>query len=225
MPKKPTAAKTRTKKIKPYIIGIAGGTASGKTAIAKILKEAHPNKILLVSHDNYYKHYGEIPKKEALKKNYDYPGAIDNKLLLTHLKALIKHRKVNLPKYNFFTHTRSKTKIEAESKPIIILEGILALSNPEIRKLLDLKIFIEADTDIRLGRRLERDLKERDGALKRSIKQYLTSAGPMYKLFVEPTKRYANIVVNNNGSLEELEIFLSLIDTKVKQVIKQCNNG
>ena len=206
---------------KPYIIGIAGGTASGKTAVAEILKESYPNEILLINHDNYYKEYGEIPKKEAVKKNYDYPGAIDNRLFLKHIKALAKGRKVQMPRYNFFTHSRCKEKIPAVPKPIIIVEGILTLSNPIVRKFLDLKIFIEADTDVRLARRLERDLKKRDRSLKYSINQYLRSAAPMYKLFVEPTKRYADIVVNNNSSLEKLKTFLDLIGTKVDQVVKE----
>ena len=206
---------------KPYIIGIAGGTASGKTAIADILKESYPNNLLLINHDNYYKEYGEIPKKEAAKKNYDYPGAIDNRLFIKHIKSLIQGKKVQMPRYNFFTHSRCKEKIPAEPRPVIIVEGILALSSPQVRKLLDLKIFIEADTDVRLARRLERDLKKRDKSLKYSINQYLKSAAPMYKLFVEPTKRYANIVVNNNGTLEKLKTFLDLIETKIDQVVKE----
>lgn len=214
------AKKQARKRTRPYIIGIAGGTASGKTAIAKILRESHPQEILLINHDNYYKAYGEIPKKEAIKKNYDYPGAIDNRLFLRHLKALIKGRKIQMPRYNFFTHARCKETIPAEPRPAIIVEGILALSNPVVRKLLDLKIFIEADTDVRLARRLERDLKKRDKSLKYSINQYLKSAAPMYKLFVEPTKRYADIVVNNNGTLKKLETFLNLIGTKIDQVVK-----
>ncbi|MFC1651894.1 uridine kinase [Patescibacteria group bacterium] len=211
----------KPKKQKPYIIGIAGGTASGKTAIAEILKESYPNDLLLINHDNYYKEYGEIPKKEAIKKNYDYPGSIDNRLFIKHLRSLISGKKIQMPRYNFFTHSRAKEKTPAEPRPVIIVEGILALSSPQVRKLLDLKIFIEADTDVRLARRLERDLKKRDKSLKYSINQYLKSAAPMYKLFVEPTKRYANIVVNNNGTLEKLETFLDLIETKIDQVVKE----
>ena len=213
-----------TKKSKPYIIGIAGGTASGKTAVAEILKESHPDEILLITHDNYYKAYGEIPKKEAQEKNFDYPGSIDNRLFIRHLKKLIAGGKVNLPHYNFFTHSRSKKTTPAESKPIIIIEGILALSNPLVRKLMNLKIFIDADTDVRLARRLERDLKERDRSLKYSIMQYLNSAAPMYKIYVEPTKRYADIIANNNSSLDQLKNFLDLVQTKIDQEIKLRKN-
>ncbi len=212
-----------TKKSKPYIIGIAGGTASGKTAVAEILKESHPDDILLITHDNYYKAYGEIPKKEAIEKNFDYPGSIDNRLFISHLKKLIAGKKINVPRYNFFTHSRCKKTVPAESKPIIIIEGILALSNPLVRKLMDLKIFIDADTDVRLARRLERDLKERDHSLKYSIMQYLKSAAPMYKLYVEPTKRYADIIANNNSTLDRLANFLDLIQTKIDEEIKEHN--
>ncbi len=214
-----------TKAKKPYIIGIAGGTASGKTAVAEILKESHPNNILLITHDNYYKAYGEIPKKKAITKNFDYPGSVDNRLFISHLKKLIAGKKIRMPLYNFFTHARRKETIPADPKPVIIIEGILALSNPLVRKMMDLKIFIDADTDVRLARRLERDLKERDRSLKYSITQYLKSAAPMYKLYVEPTKRYADIIVNNNSTLDRLANFLDLIQTKIDKEIKQRLNA
>jgi len=203
----------------PFMIAIAGGTGSGKTYIAKKLQEIDPENILIVSHDHYYKDQSHVPIADRKTVNYDEPQALDNQLFTEHLKALKQDESIDMPQYDFSTHTRAKEVKKVYPKPVIIVEGILILTEPEIRDMFDLTIFIEVEADIRLARRLERDVGERDRTFTESINQYLISAQPMHDKYVEPGKDEADLIVNNNRDLSELEDALETIEARIKEVL------
>lgn len=207
--------------MKPYLIGITGGTASGKSYVAKKLQEIDPHNILNIGQDNYYRHfYRCIPHEKRNKYNFDYPGAIDSRLLYDHIHALLHGRSVAMPVYSFTGDDCVLHTVELMPKPVIIIEGILALSNPAIRDLIDLKIFIEVDPDIRLSRRLLRDLQEeREHNMKEVLDMYLNSAAPNYRRFIEPKKQYADIVIYNNRTLHEFDTSVDIIGAKVREFI------
>ncbi len=179
---------------KPYFIGIAGGTGSGKTLLAKKLASADPENCLVIEHDSYYKSRSKISPWDH---NFDYPGALDNKLLITHIKALFEGKPVKIPIYDFKRHVRTKKRKLVYPKPVIILEGLFALESEALRKLMDLKIFIDIDPDLRLGYRLLRDIKERGYKLEEALDYYLKTARVMHKKWVEPTKYYADLIITN----------------------------
>lgn len=206
----------------PFIIGIAGGTGSGKTTVAKDLQTADPNNILILSHDNYYRDRSNYPLEERKLLNYDEPAAIEEELFVEHLGKLKNGEAIDMPLYDFATHTRKSETVRVEPKPIIILEGILILTDKRVRDLLDLSIFIDLDADIRLARRLMRDVGERDRTFEQSINQYLISAAPMYDKYVEPGKEEADIIINNEGTYEELGAALSTIKARINDVLGKC---
>jgi len=204
---------------KPFIIALAGGTGSGKTYIAKKLQEVDPQNIIIVSHDHYYNDQSHIPLDDRKKVNYDEPKALDNQLFLEHLQALKNGQSIDMPQYDFSTHTRKVETKKVSPAPIIIVEGILILTEPEIRDMFDLTIFIEIDADLRLARRLERDVGERDRTFRESINQYLTSAQPMHDKYVEPGKDEADLIINNNRDYKELEDALETVQARIKEVL------
>ncbi|OGB74875.1 uridine kinase [candidate division Kazan bacterium RIFCSPHIGHO2_01_FULL_49_10] len=208
--------------IKPFLIAVAGGTGSGKTYIARKLQAIDPARISIVSHDNYYKDRSSVPIGDRKKLNYDEPAALDNDLFIEQLKQLRKGIGVDMPQYDFSTHTRRQDTTPFSPTPIIIIEGILILENADIRHLFDLKIFIDVDADIRLARRLERDVGERDRTFQESINQYLVSAQPMYDLYVEPGKDFADLIVQNNGTEAELANAIVTIEARVREVLGTC---
>ncbi len=201
------------------MIAIAGGTGSGKTYIAKKLQEVDPQNIIIVSHDHYYKDQSHIPIEDRKKVNYDEPAALDNQLFLDHLKSLKNGQSIEMPQYDFSTHTRIKETMTVSPTPIIIVEGILILTEPEIKDTFDLTIFIEIDADLRLARRLERDVGERDRTFRESINQYLISAQPMHNKYVEPGKDEADLIINNNRDKEELEDALETVQARIKEIL------
>ena len=207
----------------PFVIGIGGGTGSGKTYIAKQLQKIDPNKIILISHDHYYKDRSDIPLEDRKKINYDEPAAIDEDLFVKQMLALKSGHSIDMPLYDFSTHTRQNTTQKIKPAPVIIIEGILILTDKRIRDLLDLTIFVEADPDIRLARRLERDIGERDRSFEESINQYLISAQPMHDKYVEPGKDEADIIINNNRTIEELEDALETIRARILEVLENSN--
>jgi len=209
------------KNIKPFIIALAGGTGSGKTYIAKKIQEVDPENIIIVSHDHYYKDQSHVPFNDRKKINYDEPAALDNKLFLEHLKALKSGKSIDMPQYDFSTHTRRTNTKTISPTSIIIVEGILILTEPEIRDIFDLTIFIEIDADLRLARRLERDVGERDRTFKESINQYLISAQPMHDKYVEPGKDEADLIINNNRGLLELEDALETVQARIKEILSK----
>jgi len=203
------------------MIAIAGGTGSGKTYIAKKLQEVNLQDIIIVSHDHYYKDQSHIPFKDRKKVNYDEPAALDNQLFLEHLRALKNGQSIEMPQYDFSTHTRKTGTRKVFPAPIIIIEGILILTEPEIRDMFDLTIFIEIDADLRLARRLERDVGERDRTFRESINQYLISAQPMHNKYVEPGKDEADLIINNNRDKEELEDALETVQARIKEILSK----
>lgn len=185
--------------MKIMFIGIAGGTGSGKTTVAHNIKEKIGEDILILDMDSYYKDNSHIPFEERLKINYDHPDAFDIPLLKSHIEALLRGEMVKKPIYSFVEYTRLKDYEEIKPKRIIILEGIFALFFEELRKLMDIKIYVDTDADIRLIRRLLRDIKERGRTIDSVIKQYTEVVRPMHIQFVEPTKRFADIIIPEGG--------------------------
>ncbi len=186
------------------IIGIAGGTGSGKTTLAEKLIDTFADRAILITQDDYYKDLGYLPKEERARQNFDHPDSIDFELLKKHILQLKENNPIEKPRYNFHEHTRENFTQKVNSADIIILEGILLFSMPEIRELCDLKIFVETDDDIRLLRRIERDMNERSRNFDNIRDQYLTTVKPMHDAFVEPSKRYADVIIptihrNDNG--------------------------
>jgi len=185
-----------------FIIGIAGGSGSGKTALAQqLLKELGEERAVIIEHDSYYKDRSLICPDEAEKINYDHPDALDTQLLIEHLIYLKNRERVYRPVYDFSTHKRIGEGILITPKDIIILEGILILAERKLRELLGLKVFIDADSDIRFIRRLRRDMSERGRTADSVIAQYEATVRPMHLEFVEPSKKYADIVVSAEGSI------------------------
>lgn len=206
----------------PFLIGIAGGTGSGKTTVAKDLQSADPNNVLIISHDNYYKDHGNLSLEEREKLNYDEPASIDEELFVKHIRALKNGEAIDMPLYDFGPNLRKKETVRVEPKPVIIIEGILILTDARIRDILDLTIFIDLDADIRLARRIMRDMAERQDSAQESINQYLASAQPMYDKYVEPGKDEADLIINNEGTFEELGAALATIKARIDEVLGKC---
>ena len=205
-----------------FIIGIAGGTGSGKTSLAKaLISNFDQKKINLIQQDSYYKDLSHIILEERATHNFDHPNAIDFKLMEKHLVDLSKGEKADIPEYDFSTHTRTnKTRLLVKPK-IVILEGIFALYDPKIRNLINLKIFVETADDIRIMRRIKRDVIKRNRTLISVINQYHETVRPMHLKFVKNTKKHADIIVLD-GSHNKIAI--DLIKTKIKTKIKQKGN-
>ncbi|KIS24368.1 uridine kinase [Clostridium botulinum] len=185
---------------RPVLTGITGGTGSGKSTVAKeIYNKFDEACIFMIEQDSYYKDQSSIPFEERCKKNYDHPDAFDNELLIDHLKNLIDLNVIEKPIYDFETHNRKKETVKVEPRDIIIVEGILVLQDPKIRELLDIKIYVDTDADVRIIRRLLRDINERGRTVDSVINQYLTVVRPMHMQFIEPSKRYADIIIPEGG--------------------------
>ena len=204
---------------KPVVIGITGGSGSGKTTIAqKIVAQMQEDEhVLIMTQDSYYKDNTGIPMDIRMKINYDHPDAFDVPLLEKQVRDLLAYKAIEMPVYDFKEHTRSKKTIHKEPADIIILEGILVLANKEIRDLMDIKVYVDTDDDIRFIRRLERDLSERGRSIDSVIDQYLSTVKPMYHQFIEPTKRYADIIVPEGG---KNDVAIDMLTTKVHSIFK-----
>ena len=181
------------------VIGIAGGTASGKTTLMKNLMTTFSDAVTVLSHDNYYNWLDHLTFEERCLVNYDQPAAFETTLLVEHLKALRRGEEVDCPVYDFAVHNRSKDVIHAVPRPVIIVEGILIFENQELRDLMDIRIFVDTDADVRLCRRIKRDVTKRGRTLESVLTQYQTTVKPMHEKYVEPSKKYANIVVPEGG--------------------------
>ena len=203
---------------RPIVIGIAGGSGSGKTTIAHEVARLinDDDHIITLTQDSYYKDNTGIPMSERKKINYDHPDAFDMPLLVAQINQLMHRKAVEMPVYDFTEHTRSSQTIHVEPADIIILEGILVLADENLRNLMDIKVYVDTDDDIRFIRRLERDLKERGRSLDSVIDQYLATVKPMYHQFIEPTKRYADIIVPEGG---ENNVAIDMLTTKMRSVL------
>ncbi len=181
------------------IIGIAGGTGSGKTTLTKILKDRFGEDISVVYHDNYYRRLSHMPFEERCKVNYDHPDAFETDLLIRGLEALRRGESIQSPTYDYAIHDRSDVTVEVRPAKAVIVEGILIFENKALRDMMDIKIFVDTDADVRILRRVLRDTKERGRSLDSVINQYLTTVKPMHEAFVEPSKKYADIIVPQGG--------------------------
>lgn len=181
------------------VIGIAGGTASGKTTLMKNLIGEFGAEVTVLSHDNYYKRHDEMPFEERCKLNYDEPAAFDTSLMVYHLDQLRHGQAIECPVYDFTVHNRSGETIRLVPKKVIIVEGILIFENEDLRNLMDIKIFVDTDADIRLCRRIKRDVNKRGRSLESVLEQYQATVKPMHERYVEPSKRYADLVVPEGG--------------------------
>ncbi|GAB6099142.1 uridine kinase [Halanaerocella petrolearia] len=206
---------------KPVLIGITGGTGSGKTTVAEtIMEELGDKNISMIQQDSYYKDQSHLDFEERKETNYDHPFAFDTDLLLEHLNQLLDGERINKPVYSFKRHTRTNKTIPVESKEVIILEGILILENEAIRDLLDIKVYVDTDNDVRFIRRLLRDIEERERTMDSVVNQYLDVVRPMHQQFVEPTKKYADVIIPEGGYNK---VAVDLLITKIKALIKELN--
>lgn len=181
------------------VIGIAGGTGSGKTTLTEKIRERFSEDVSVLYHDNYYKKHVGMTYEERSKLNYDHPDAFDTDLIVRDLKALRRGETIQCPVYDYTIHNRSDKTLEVKPTRVIIVEGILIFADPALRELMDIKIFVDTDADVRILRRVLRDVKERERTLDSVVSQYLTTVKPMHEAFVEPSKKYADIIVPQGG--------------------------
>ena len=200
------------------IIGIAGGSASGKTTVACKIKEEFGDDVELLSHDYYYKEHNELPFEERTKLNYDHPNAFDTERFIKDIKALKDGQIIERPVYSYIEHNRLEETVKVYPKKVIIVEGVLIFENHELLDLFDIKIFVDTSSDERLIRRILRDVKERGRSLESVLSQYQTTVKPMHEQFVEPTKRHADLIIPLGG---ENQVALSMLINKIKMILGQ----
>ncbi|GGI40157.1 uridine kinase [Mammaliicoccus stepanovicii] len=203
---------------KTTIIGIAGGSGSGKTSVtSEIMKNLDGYSVALIEQDYYYKDQSHMSFEDRLKTNYDHPFAFDNERLKQDLKNIKEGRAIEVPTYDYSNHTRSDKTIRFEPKDVIILEGIFALENADLRELMDVKIYVDTDADLRILRRMTRDIKDRGRTMESVIDQYLSVVRPMHIQFIEPTKKYADIIIPEGGSNK---VAIDIMTTKIQSLVK-----
>lgn len=202
---------------RPVVIGVAGGSGSGKTSVTRSICQRFSDKtILVIEQDYYYKDQSHLPFEERLNTNYDHPLAFDNDLLIKHIQELMQGNTIEKPVYDYKLHTRSQKVIPVKPKEVIILEGILILEDPRLVDLMDIKVFVDTDADLRIVRRLLRDIKERGRSLDSVIDQYINSVRPMHLQFVEPTKRYADIIIPEGG---QNHVAIDIMASKIATIL------
>ncbi|MBD7962432.1 uridine kinase [Fictibacillus norfolkensis] len=203
---------------KPIVIGVAGGSGSGKTTVAKEIYRQFANQsILIIEQDAYYRDQSDKSMEERLDTNYDHPLAFDNDLLIQHISSLLKYDSIEKPVYDYTAHTRSDKIIPVDAKDVIILEGILILEDERLRDLMDIKLFVDTDADVRIIRRMVRDIRDRGRTLESVIDQYTAVVRPMHNQFIEPTKRYADIIIPEGG---QNLVAIDLMVTKIKTILE-----
>ena len=199
------------------IIGIAGGTGSGKSTFTNRLRDRFGDNITVIYHDNYYKRHDDIPFEERKKLNYDPPDALETDLLIEHIKRLRNGESIECPVYDYTVHNRSDKTVRIDPRKIILIEGILLLADPRLRSLLDIKIYVEADADERILRRILRDVKERGRDIDNIVEQYLTTVKPMHYLYVEPTRATADIVINSGMN----DVAFDIVQSKIRLMLEE----
>ena len=203
--------------MRPLIIAIAGGSASGKsTVVREIVNRLKSLDVSIICHDDYYKDQTHLSMEERVKTNYDHPSSLDNDLLVEHLKLLMEGKSIDKPEYDFKTHNRMKETTRVNPTKVIFVEGILVLEDKRIRDLSDVKIFVKSDEDIRFIRRLKRDIEERGRDLDSVINQYLSTVKPMFNKFVNPSSRYADIIIPNDN---KHDVAVDFLVAKIKDIL------
>lgn len=198
------------------VVGVAGGTGSGKTTLTNRLLERFPGRSSVIFHDNYYKAHDDLAYEERCLLNYDHPDAFDNDLMVEHLSRLTSGVPVDCPVYDYASHNRSDATVRIEPAPVIVVEGILIYAEPAICDLLDIKIFVDTDADVRILRRIKRDVVERGRTLESVEKQYLTTVKPMHELYVAPSKRNADIIIPEGGhNLVALDMLINRVERAI----------
>jgi len=204
------------KKSPRLTVGISGGTGSGKTTIAEeIARVLGPEHSVIIHQDSYYLDHSQLPKDDRDRINFDHPSAFEWKLLKEHIGSLRAGRAIQKPVYNFHTHSRMPETARIEPRPVLIIEGILVFDDPELRDMMDIKVYVDADADVRFIRRLDRDVRERGRSLESIVDQYMSTVRPMHQQFVEPSKRYADIIIPEGGhNRVALDTIIARIRTK-----------
>ena len=198
------------------VLGVAGGSASGKTTIIKKLQEYFGEDIAVISHDNYYKAHDDMPFEERCKLNYDHPASFESEKMAADVRKLLKGQPIDMPTYDDCNHNRAKETIRIAPKTVIIMEGILVLENRELRDLMDIKIYVDTDADERLIRRIKRDMIERARSIESIIAQYSNTVKPMHEEFVEPSKRYADIIIPRGGeNVPGVDMLITYLNKKL----------
>ncbi len=205
--------------MRPLILGVAGGSGSGKTTVVReIVQAIGPDRVSVIHHDSYYRDQSDIPLEERALRNYDHPDALETPLLVHHLQELLAGRPVQVPVYDFTSHARSPETRTVQPRKVIIVDGILILYEPELRALMDIKVFVDTDPDIRFIRRLQRDILERGRSVESVIRQYTDTVRPMHLEFVEPSKRYADIIIPEGG---HNRVAVDMLLTKIRAVVEE----
>jgi len=204
----------------PIIIGVAGGTGSGKTTVAlKILERVGFDRVAYLPHDAYYRDASHLPPAERARLNFDHPDSLDNDLMAEHMRRLRASQAVEIPVYDFKTHSRLPETRRVEPQPIILVEGILIFADRQLRDLMDMKIFVDTDADLRLIRRLQRDITERGRSFESVVNQYLTTVRPMHLEFVEPSKRYADVIIPEGG---HNEVAIDMVAARLRSLVAEA---
>lgn len=207
--------------MKPLIIAVAGGSASGKTTVVnEVIDRLKSVDVSVITHDDYYKDQTDIPMEERLKVNYDHPSSLDNDLFVKHLQMLMNGEPIDKPAYDFVEHNRKKETTKFYPTKVIFIEGILVLEEKKIRDCADVKIFVKSDEDIRFIRRLKRDIEERGRTMDLVINQYLTTVKPMFNKFVNPSSRYADIIIPNDN---KHDVAVEFLISRIKDILNNCN--
>jgi uridine kinase len=207
-----------------FVIGIAGGTGSGKTTVTEaVINAVGPEYVALLPMDNYYKDNAHLPFEKRLQQSYDHPDAFDLELYLAHIRQIVAGQPVSIPVYSFKEYTRTRETIQVQPAPVVVLEGILLLVDAALRAHMNLKVFVDTDADVRFIRRLQRDMAERGRTAESVIQQYLEQVRPMHLSFVEPSKRYADVIIPHGGHNEEA---LAMLTARVRSLVtSQVGHG
>jgi uridine kinase len=206
----------------PITIGVAGGTGSGKTTVAlKILERVGFDRVAYVPHDAYYRDASHLPAAERARLNFDHPDSLDNDLLAEHIRRLKTGHAVEIPMYDFKTHSRLKETRHVDPQPVILIEGILIFADKQLRDLMDVKIFVDTDADLRFIRRLKRDIEERGRSPESVINQYLNTVRPMHLEFVEPSKRYADVIIPEGG---HNEVAIEMVAARLRSLVGESTD-
>jgi len=206
------------KKQTPLVIAIAGGSGSGKTTVANVLlQRVGPHRIAYLQHDSYYRELTGLSPEQRAAVNFDHPESLENELMIEHILKLKSYEAVDVPVYDFTTHSRTGETVSVEPHRVIIVEGILILALPELRKLFDVKIFVDTDADIRFIRRLKRDIEERGRTTEKVVQQYLNTVRPMHLEFVDPSKRYADVIIPEGG---RNEVALDMVTARIENLLR-----